>query len=108
MSRLRWTLRATSIGLEIAQSVSRDTPEAARRWVAMLRKRARAAARMPRAGRRVPELGEILEAAWGQRSLRYRRPCCPGPRRQPHRQNGDDALSPAWIPCLTKLPGLGR
>ena len=57
MSRLRWTLRAQSDLLEIARFISRDNPEAARRWVAMLRKRARAAARMPRAGRRVPELG---------------------------------------------------
>jgi plasmid stabilization system protein ParE len=57
MSRLRWTLRAQSDLLEIARFIARDNPEAARRWVAMLRKRARAAARMPRAGRRVPELG---------------------------------------------------
>ena len=57
MSRVRWTLRAQSDLLEIARFIARDNPEAARRWVAMLRKRARAAARMPRAGRRVPELG---------------------------------------------------
>jgi len=56
MSRLRWTLRAQSDLFEIARFIARDSPEAARRWVAMLRKRARAAARMPRAGRRVPEL----------------------------------------------------
>jgi toxin ParE1/3/4 len=57
MSRLRWTLRAQNDLLEIARFIARDNPEAARRWVAMLRKRARAAARMPRAGRRVSELG---------------------------------------------------
>jgi len=57
MSRLHWTLRAQSDLLEIARFIARDNPEAPRRWVAMLRKRARAAARMPRAGRRVPELG---------------------------------------------------
>ncbi len=57
MSRLRWTLRAQSDLLEIARFIARDNPDAARRWVAMLRKRARAAARMPRVGRRVPELG---------------------------------------------------
>ena len=57
MSRVRWTLRAQSDLLEIARFIARDNPEAARRWVAMLRKRVRAAARMPRAGRRVPELG---------------------------------------------------
>ena len=57
MSRLRWTQRAQSDLLEIARFIARHNPEAARRWVAMLRKRARAAARMPRAGRRVPELG---------------------------------------------------
>ena len=57
MSRLRWTLRAQSDLLEIARFIARDNPDAARRWVAMLRKRARAAARMPRAVRRVPELG---------------------------------------------------
>jgi toxin ParE1/3/4 len=57
VSRLRWTLRAQSYLLEIARFIARDNPEAARRWVAVLRKRARAAARMPRAGRRVPELG---------------------------------------------------
>ena len=57
MSRVRWTLRAQSDLLEIARFIARDNPDAARRWVAMLRKRARAAARMPRVGRRVPELG---------------------------------------------------
>jgi plasmid stabilization system protein ParE len=57
MNRLRWTLRAQGDLLEIARFIARDNSEAARRWVAMLRKRARAAARMPRAGRRVPELG---------------------------------------------------
>ena len=57
MSRVRWTLRAQSDLLEIARFIAGDNPEAARRWVAMLRKRVRAAARMPRAGRRVPELG---------------------------------------------------
>src|SRR3989441_13209583 len=57
MSRLRWTIRAQSDLLEIARFIARDNPEAGRRWVAMLRKRARAAARRPRAGRRVHELG---------------------------------------------------
>jgi plasmid stabilization system protein ParE len=57
MSRLRWTLRAQDDLLQIARFIARDNPEAARKWIATLRERARAAARMPRAGRRVPELG---------------------------------------------------
>jgi plasmid stabilization system protein ParE len=57
MNKLRWTLRAQTDLLEIARFIARDNPEAATRWIAILRKRARAAARMPRAGRRVPELG---------------------------------------------------
>lgn len=46
-----------------------DKPDAARRWVARLQRRARQAAELPSAGRTVPELGredirEILERGY--------------------------------------------
>jgi plasmid stabilization system protein ParE len=65
MTKLRWTARAQADLLEIAEYIAHDNPAAASRWVAMLRARARAAARMPRAGRVVPEMrredvGEVV------------------------------------------------
>lgn len=56
MRRLRWTLRAKEDLLRIARFIAADNPAAAVRWIATLRKRARSAADLPRAGRRVPEL----------------------------------------------------
>ena len=55
MRRLRWTLRAKEDLLRIARFIAADNPAAAVRWIATLRKRARIAAELPRAGRRVPE-----------------------------------------------------
>ena len=53
--KLRWTRRARRDLVDVARYIERDKPEAARRWVAKLRQRARAAAELPASGRRVPE-----------------------------------------------------
>ena len=58
MSKLRWTQRARRDLHAIARYIAADNPAAALRWVALLRKRARAASLLPRSGRRVPELSE--------------------------------------------------
>ncbi len=55
--RLRWTDRARRDLLEIGRYITRDKPGAARRWVERLRRSAKAAAKQPLAGRRVPEIG---------------------------------------------------
>ena len=67
--KLRWTRRAVGDLRQIRDYIARDDREAARRWVATLRARARKAARVPRAGRVVPELGredvrEVLEGSY--------------------------------------------
>jgi len=67
--KLQWTARAELQLFEIADYIAADDPEAAIRWIERLRDRARRAARMPRSGRRVPELGrddirEVLEGAY--------------------------------------------
>lgn len=54
--KLRWTRRARRDLVDIAGYIERDKPEAARRWVARLRQRARAVAELPGSGRRVPEI----------------------------------------------------
>ena len=56
MSKLRWTQRARRDLLAIARYLAADDPAAALRCAALLRKRARVAALLPRSGRRVPEL----------------------------------------------------
>jgi toxin ParE1/3/4 len=53
--KLFWTDRARRNLLAIGQYIARDNPRAAREWVERLRTRARAAAKMPFTGRRVPE-----------------------------------------------------
>lgn len=53
--RVRWTQRATQDLRDIGDYIAQDSPEAARRWVARLKTRARDAAPFPFAGRRVPE-----------------------------------------------------
>jgi toxin ParE1/3/4 len=53
--RAKWSLRARSDLLEIARFIAADDPAAARRWVALLRRRADEVASLPRSGRRVPE-----------------------------------------------------
>ncbi|MEM9553414.1 MAG: type II toxin-antitoxin system RelE/ParE family toxin [Acidobacteriota bacterium] len=54
--RLLWTDRAREDLLAIGHYIARDKPGAARAWVDRLKKRARQAASMPRAGRKLPEL----------------------------------------------------
>ena len=53
---LRWTKRARLDLVEIGRYIARDKPGAGRRWVERLRQRARAAAKQPLAGRKVPEI----------------------------------------------------
>ncbi len=55
--KLRWTRRSRADLIEIGRYIARDKPGAARRWVERLRRHARAAAKQPRAGRQVPEVG---------------------------------------------------
>lgn len=57
MSGLRWSRRATEDLLEIGDFIATENPAAARAWVERLRARAAVAARAPRAGRMVPEIG---------------------------------------------------
>ena len=61
--KLRWTRRARRDLVDIARYIERDKPEAARRWVARLRQRARTVAELPNSGRRVPEAprGDVRE-----------------------------------------------
>jgi len=54
---IRWSARALRDLESIASYIARDSPRAARSWVEKLRKRAERAARMPRAGHIVPEIG---------------------------------------------------
>lgn len=54
--KLVWTERAEADLVSIGDFISRDDPVAARTWVRKLMATARAAARHPLAGRRVPEL----------------------------------------------------
>ncbi len=72
--RLRWSDRAGAELKDIGRYIRRDNPEAARKWVARLRQRARAAARSPLAGRVVPEFGrdEIREVLLGNYRIVYR------------------------------------
>ena len=74
MSKLRWTQRARRDLLEIARYIAADDPSAARRQVAHLRRRANAVARLPRSGRRVPELpaDDLREAVVKNYRLIYR------------------------------------
>jgi toxin ParE1/3/4 len=62
-SGLRWSTRAIEDLVEISLFIAKDKPSVARAWCDKLRKRARDAAAMPRAGRRVleDEPGELRE-----------------------------------------------
>jgi toxin ParE1/3/4 len=55
--KLRWSARAVAELHEIAAFIALDDPRAAIRWIQRLRARARTAARVPSAARRVPEYG---------------------------------------------------
>jgi plasmid stabilization system protein ParE len=71
---VRWSLRARRDLLEIGRFIARDDRSAARRWVERLRERARQAAAVPRAGRRVPELerDDVREVLQGNYRIVYR------------------------------------
>lgn len=72
--RLRWTRRAADDLLSIGEYIAADDPGAARRFVERLRRRARDAARVPLAGRAVPELQrpEVREVLLGSYRIVYR------------------------------------
>ena len=54
--KLRWTNRARQDLVDIGRYIGEDNPQAARRWVARLRKRAQQASDSPQSARVVPEL----------------------------------------------------
>jgi plasmid stabilization system protein ParE len=72
--KVRWTYRARDDLLEIGRFIAADNPQAARAWVARLRRRARQAAAFPRAGRIVPEVQreEVREVLEGRYRIVYR------------------------------------
>ena len=53
---IRWSARAMRDLEEIAAYIARDNPQAARKWIANLRKTAERAAETPLAARVVPEI----------------------------------------------------
>jgi addiction module RelE/StbE family toxin len=53
---IRWSANAMRDLDQIAAYIARDNPQAARKWIAKLRKTAESAARMPLAARIVPEI----------------------------------------------------
>jgi plasmid stabilization system protein ParE len=68
---LRWSLRARRDLVEIAAPIAQEDPDAARRWVERLCKRARTVVFQPYGGRRVPELGrEEIREVFPSRSYR--------------------------------------
>jgi toxin ParE1/3/4 len=69
-----WTRRAQTDLVALGRFVAKDNPEAARRLLETLLRRADAAANMPRAGRRVPELGreDLREVVVGNYRIVYR------------------------------------
>jgi plasmid stabilization system protein ParE len=54
----RWSARAVRHLEDISDYIALDDPQAAARWIARIRERARKAAAMPLSGRRVPELDD--------------------------------------------------
>jgi len=54
--RVRWSPRAKRELERIDEYIVVDNPKAAIRWIERLRARMRQAAKMPRAGRKVPEI----------------------------------------------------
>lgn len=71
--KIRWTERAQRDLVEIHAYISRDNPDAAQRWIARLRERARKVAPHPYAGRKVPELDreEVREVFLGSYRIIY-------------------------------------
>jgi plasmid stabilization system protein ParE len=99
MTRLFWTLRSRRDLLEIRRFIASDHPDAARKWVERLRKRARAAASAPRAGRHVPEIEreDVREVIVGAYRIVYR--VLPGSIHvltvfEGHRRFPNDAVEP--------------
>lgn len=72
--RVRWTRRALQDLEAIGDFIAEDNPAAARRWVARLRTRARKAAPVPQAGRKVPEIerDDVREVFLGSYRIMYR------------------------------------
>jgi toxin ParE1/3/4 len=72
--KLRWSARALTDLIEIADYIALDDIVAARRWINRLRDRARKATVMPGAGRKVPELDrdDIREVFAGTYRIIYR------------------------------------
>jgi plasmid stabilization system protein ParE len=73
-ARVHWTLRAASDLVAIGEYIAGDNPEAARRFVERLRRRARDAARVPLAARSVPEVQreDVREVLLGSYRIVYR------------------------------------
>lgn len=71
--KVRWTERAQWDLAEINAYISRDNPDAARRWIVRLRERARKIAPHPYAGRKVSELDrdEVREVFLGSYRIIY-------------------------------------
>jgi len=99
MSTLSWTFRARRDLRDIRRFIARNHPVAARRWIERLRKRARAAASAPLAGRRVPEVErhDVREVIVGAYRLVYR--VLPGAIHvltvfEGHRRLPSDAIDP--------------
>jgi toxin ParE1/3/4 len=57
MSKLRWTVAAQRDVMAIGHFMRKDNPAAATALVRLFHAKARSASRMPRTGRRVPEVG---------------------------------------------------
>jgi toxin ParE1/3/4 len=72
--KLVWTERAEADLAGIGEYIAADDPVAARRWVGELMATARAAARVPFGGRRVPELQreDVREVFLRQYRIVYR------------------------------------
>jgi toxin ParE1/3/4 len=72
--KLVWSQEALRDLVDIADYIAFDDPIAARRWIKRLRDRARRAARIPNAGRKVPERDDetIREVIVGNHRIIYR------------------------------------
>ena len=70
---IRWSANAMRDLDQIAAYIARDNPQAARKWIAGLRKTAESAARMPLAARIVPEIqrDDVQEVFLGSYRIVY-------------------------------------
>jgi len=71
--KLRWSDRARQDLREIGRYIARGSPDAARKWVSRLRRRAIKTAAIPQSGRIVPEFGkpDIREVLLGNYRIVY-------------------------------------